>query len=146
MASPKASAESFSFIASSIAFLALPVLLFDFGFFFPLFFLVLSAVAPPRSFKCKNGSDGPLFLKAVPDIAVDVVVAVIAVANFVNDEQTTTKDKTVLILHNDDDDDIVGESRGSHLGEDDLDDRNGDVEEDTDDCLIVDVLFCDQNV
>ena len=136
MASPKASAASFSFMATSIAFLALPVLLllFRFDFFFPFFFLVSSAVAPPRRVWYKNGSDDPLLPVAVAGIIVfdvKVVVAVIAVANFVHDEQTITRDKNVIILL---DGDIVGVSRGRRRGE--VLDGTGD-----DGCPIAEVLL-----
>jgi hypothetical protein len=101
IASPNASALSFSFIASSIAFLALPSLaLLPLDFFFLFFFLLLSEVAPPRSLSHKNGSDDRPFLDVAASgnniVVVDLVV--IPIANFVYEEQTITRDKSVLIV------------------------------------------------
>ena len=96
MASPNASAESFSFIASSIACLAF-TFVFDFFFFF-LVFLLLSELAPPRSFSHKYGRDDCPFVNVLGgDINVFLVV-VIPATNFENDKQTTARDKRVLIV------------------------------------------------
>lgn len=88
IASPNASAESFSFMASSMAFLGL--LLEPFFFFF---FLLLLSEAPPRSLSVINGRDPSL---NVGDI-VDVVAGLIPVA-IVKDEQRITNDISVLIV------------------------------------------------
>ena len=92
IASPIASAESFSFMASSITFLALPLE----PFFFFFFLLLLSEEAPPRSLSDTNGSEGDSFRNVV--VIVDVLVVWIAFANVENDEQRITNDKSVLIV------------------------------------------------
>jgi hypothetical protein len=100
IASPNASAESFSFIASSIAFLALPSLAFPLDFFFLFFFLLLSELAPPRRLSHKNGSDNRPFLDVVAsgDTIVVVALDVIPIANCVYKEQTIARDNSVLIV------------------------------------------------
>lgn len=103
IASPNPSAESFSFIASSIAFLALPSLalsLLPLDFFFLFFFLLLSELAPPRKLSHKNGSDNRPFLDVVTsdDTVVVVALVVIPIANSVYDEKMIARDKSVLIV------------------------------------------------
>ena len=93
IASPNASAASFSFMASSIAFLALPL---DFFFFFFLL-LLPSDEAPPRILPPINARDEGSF-RNVGGIVAVVLVVWIAVANFETDEQRITKDKSVLIV------------------------------------------------
>jgi hypothetical protein len=101
MASPKASAASFSFMASSITFLALLSLLyfvFDLFFFFLLLLIgvdtfVAVVDSPPRSFWINNGIDND------GDVEIDfagAVVMAVTVSNFAHDKQTISSNNTVL--------------------------------------------------